>query len=177
MINSFSNKLLIDEMPKTPLLKYHNNALDYNTVSDILTDIWTLLEEHDVGVSNIKKVYSIATECLENIYKHSDFVDIADSIKFELQIENGTLEIVSSNPVENSKTSFLHERITFLNGLNKVGLKKLYQYEIKKRGMTVKGGAGLGLIIIARKSESYTCEIIALDNSIDSFILKISVSL
>lgn len=142
-------------MSTEKLIEYKGVTLNYNIVSDILTQLWTQLEQRNVSTSNIKKVYSVATECLENIYKHSDFeTTINDSVTFNLEWEEHQVKVVARNPVDSTKATALSAKIDFIKSLNQIGLKKLYQYEIKKRSINSSGGAGLGLIIIARKSET-----------------------
>ena len=137
--------------PKNILL-YNDANLDYDRATDLLGQVWTLLEDKKIQIPNIKIVYSIASELLENVYKYSDFNEKKKYVLFEIQETNSKeFKIVVSNPVERGKAQILRDKIEFVKSLSKVGLKKLYQYEIKRNKDDDHSGAGLGLIIIARK--------------------------
>lgn len=139
---------------KSEVVKYQNNILDYNEVSNLLTNIWTSLEEDGQNISTIKKIYSVSNECLENIYKHSDFVNEFSVVNFLLEKNTNSFIITSSNPIVASKKEIIQDKIENLSKLDNSGLKDLYQNEIKRRSSLTNGGAGLGLIIIARKSNN-----------------------
>lgn len=167
--NTMSHKLL---------LSYQNHHIDYNTVSELLTKIWTSLEENNVSITNIKVIYSISTECLENSYKHAELTCPDCLVNFKLFLSEDEAEIIVSNPINTLKVQPIQERITFLKSLNPVGLKKLYQYEIKKREISNKGGAGLGLIIITRKSDgNINCNVENKANNISMIEISVKVPL
>ncbi|MBK8805921.1 MAG: hypothetical protein IPO21_04400 [Bacteroidales bacterium] len=171
-IDIYQNKMTI-----LPLLTYRNNNIDYNTVSNLLTQLWTILDKYDINVSNKKKIYSVATECLENIYKHSEFIEKEDSVSFQVNLLNNSIEIKSSNPININKILPICERIEFLKGLNNNSIKQLYLHKIKKRGISNKGGAGLGLILMVRKAEGkidFRTETI--NKFVSSLVLTINIS-
>jgi hypothetical protein len=95
-------------------------------------------------------------ECLQNITKHSDDFD-----EKEKQIGNGlfvvgqnkdSFYVVTGNLVRNEKIKKLEERINELNSADKTQLKDYFLKQMMEGSLTEKGGAGLGLIDIARKS-------------------------
>lgn len=151
-----SNLLQPLTMTDTSSIDFKGDKLNYDKVGELLTLLWTKMEAKGHNVVDIKKVYSIVTEFLENIYKHSDFVeDGQEIVLFKVREKGSNAYIISvQNPVLKEKVEKLSCKIDFINSLNKAGLKKLYQYEIKKRTISPKGGAGLGLIIVARKTEN-----------------------
>jgi len=139
----------------TAIIDYNGEKLDYDTVGELLTQLWSKMEQEGNNIVVIKKVYSIVTEFLENVYKHSDFVEDGNKL-VTIKIRKKDADhytVVVQNPVLKEKLEKLIYKVDFINSLNKAGLKKLYQYEIKKRTISPKGGAGLGLIIVARKAE------------------------
>lgn len=141
-------------MKKNNILKYEGSTIVYETVGQLLQQVWAYLESQDYKQSKIKIVYSILTELLENIYRYSDFAESEALVKFEFnKVDKNSYAIKIQNPAMKEKAIRLKDKIEFINSLNKSGLKKLYQYEIKKKNITQSGSAGLGLIIIARKLE------------------------
>lgn len=148
--------------PKS-ILTFKSDTINYDQVSDLLAKLWQLLEEKGLEITEVKQIYSVATEMLENIYRYSDTINSKDNDSLMLSIfepKPKRYQIILRNPAESSKALKLKEKIDFVNSLTKVGLKKLYQYEIVRRKDENHSGAGLGLIIIARKTiEPITIEL------------------
>lgn len=109
--------------------------------------------------SSIKrKVFNVMVECLQNIVKHSDeIIDAASGIRnsaiFIIGKQDDKYIITSGNPVTNDKIQNLQNRLEHINSLDKEGLKEHYKDIIKSnKGLSEKGGAGLGFVDMARKS-------------------------
>ncbi len=137
-------------MTKEFLVQYKSHQIDYQSVNDLLSHLWQQLINNDTPISTVKKIYSVATECLENIFKYAD-TDESESIMFEILVENGVVKINSSNVLKHVKIAKLEYNIDLVNSLDKIELKKLFKHKIQTRKISELGGAGLGLIIIARK--------------------------
>lgn len=103
-----------------------------------------------------KKVYTIVVEILQNIYHHVDPAffesDDMDSIAFVIGKEEETFVIMAGNYVVNSKLDFLKSIIDELNSLTPDELKSRYRAALDRGTFSPKGGAGLGMLYIARKS-------------------------
>jgi hypothetical protein len=109
--------------------------------------------------SSIKrKVFNVMVECLQNIVKHADDIEeisVADhnNAIFMIGKQEDKYVITSGNPITNDKVAILQEKLTHINSLDKDGLKEYYKNVIKNnKGLSAKGGAGLGFIDMARKS-------------------------
>jgi Family of unknown function (DUF6272) len=105
-----------------------------------------------------RKVFNVMVECLQNIVKHSDEIDdpsyvSRNSAIFMIGKQEDKYIITSGNPVGNDKIPILHKKLDYINSLDKEGLKNYYKEVIKNnKGLSEKGGAGLGFIDMARKS-------------------------
>jgi len=56
--------------------------------------------------------------------------------------------------MNNDKTTMLKERLDQINNMNPEELRDQYKELINKSAFSEKGGAGLGLLVIARKSSN-----------------------
>ena len=56
--------------------------------------------------------------------------------------------------MNSSKIKFLKEKIDKINSLNKDELKDMYKFILNHQKLSAKGGGGLGLVDIARKTGS-----------------------
>jgi len=104
-----------------------------------------------------KKVYTVVVEILQNIYHHFDpkyFTQESDmdSIAFVIGKDSTDFSIIAGNYIENDKVIPMREVIDELNSLSAQQLKQRYIQALNNGSFTQKGGAGLGLLFIARKS-------------------------
>ena len=121
-----------------------------------------------MGPINHKRVISVAIEMLQNIERHGE----AREVVFEV---NGNT-IVAGNAIKNENVPALNERLEQLNGLNKQELKNLYLEILTNSQFSDKGGAGLGLVTIARKSRDMSWTFTPQGDDLSFFCLKVSVS-
>ena len=162
------------------IVSFKGNTLNYSQVTDLLSQLWQSLENKGLDISEVKSIYSVVTELLENAYRYSDQItDVNECFDFtfsELSTKKYIIKI--KNPVEKSKAIKLNEKINFINSLSKIGLKKLYQYEIVRNKNDNHTGGGLGLIIIARKiEEPLQLELIQLNTNITIVNLTAKIKL
>jgi len=102
-----------------------------------------------------RKVYNVMVEGLQNITKHQ--ADIDESVEnnygvFVLKKENLKYFITTGNLIENENIPVLTSQIEQVNKLDEEGLKAFHRQVLVNGKISNKGGAGLGLIDMARKS-------------------------
>jgi len=132
-------------------------------VSHQLTKSFASLLEAQMGADNEtantqKKVFHVVVECLQNIRKHSDVIEGEETLVekskglFMMMKDEDEYVITTGNIILKSKKPELMLFLHNINSNDKEGLKELYQAQIREGRISEKGGAGLGLIDIARKS-------------------------
>lgn len=100
-----------------------------------------------------KKVYFLMVETLQNITRHQDITQSEENHAFFVVLnKDGEYSLTSGNIIDNSKTDELKKSIEKINSLNPTELKEYYKFVLENTGMSEKGGAGLGLIEMARRS-------------------------
>lgn len=120
-----------------------------------LTDSILSLSETNMEVANEplknrKKVYFIMVESLQNITRHQD-VEVVEGFFSIHKSANGFL-ITSGNAIDNENIPSLKEKLEMINSMNADQLKEYYYEVLNSGGFSEKGGAGLGLIEMVRKS-------------------------
>lgn len=104
-----------------------------------------------------KKVYFVMVECLQNITRHQEFADDPDFDQtglFILRRSNNSYSVTSANLIKDDAIENLRTKIDIVNSKNSEELKE-YAREVLSNGtFSNKGGAGLGLIEMARKAGS-----------------------
>jgi hypothetical protein len=106
-----------------------------------------------------KKVYNVLVESLQNLYHHVDKVpdDFEDqtSERFGLvvvkAVSNG-YRIITGNFVHTDNIEKLEEKIKRINRSSHDEIKELYKFILNHQRISAKGGGGLGLVDIARKT-------------------------
>lgn len=96
-------------------------------------------------------------ECLQNITKHQDEMDIGDDDVdsngiFVLQKSSKCYLITTGNLIENENIPPLREKLEKVNRLEEDELKEYYSEIMTQGSISDRGGAGLGLVAMARKS-------------------------
>jgi len=140
------------------------------------------IAERNLPTSVRKRVFHVMIECLQNVTKHSDDYD-----ENERQIGNGlfivgqnkdSFYIVTGNLVKNEKIKSLEDKLVSVNEADPKVLKQLFLKQMMEGNLTEKGGAGLGLIDIARKSgNKLYYHFVPYDNTRHYFLLAVSVSM
>lgn len=126
---------------------------------DLLTSI--LMDINDAGRFEIKstrkKISFLIAECFQNIVRHSD-KDSKSAIGYDvpemflMRNRKAIHHLVTTNIVKRDDQLKLTQSIDHLKSLSKAELKALYMEVFNGEGHSEKGGAGLGLIEMARKS-------------------------
>lgn len=136
--------------------------------------------EKNLPTSIRKRVFHIMIECLQNVTKHSDDFDKKDQ-----QVGNGlfiigqnkdSFYVVTGNLVQNEKIKALEDRLIKINQANAHELKDIFLKQMMEGQLNEKGGAGLGLIDIARKSgRKLFYHFVPFDNHRHYFLLAVSI--
>lgn len=129
--------------------------------SDLLTSILQIMETKmetlDEPPKIKKKVYNILVECLQNLYHHIDEDDAATkaderSALFMIRKEDGEYSIMTGNYMAQENVELMKGRLDKINQMDRDELKVYYKEVLNNGEMSAKGGGGLGMIDIARKS-------------------------
>ena len=150
-----------------------------------ITKMFTSMSEHEMERkseerSTKKKVYHSMVEILQNMNKHSDEIAEESNIGkglFLIGHKDHKYFIITSNKVQKSKIPILTEAIDEVNAATAEELKVMYKTQLRNGKISVKGGAGLGLIDIVRKTQQkIQYQFIPLDDNNIFFILKVEIS-
>jgi len=141
--------------------KLNEYQLSYAYKGDFTKDLTdNILELAETGMqtesennTTKKKVYFIMVESLQNITRHqgSPETKMLEGF-FSMNKYPGGYLVTSGNIVENKDIDVLKQKLDKVNSLDGAQLKELYQEMLTEGSFSSKGGAGLGLIEMARKS-------------------------
>lgn len=144
------------------------------------------MDSYSEDASMKKKVFHVMVECLQNLSKHAEETVAEDGTNFagngifivgRLDDENQGYQILTGNAVEKTKVIELKALLEKINQLDKEGLKELFKKQMREGSLSEKGGAGLGLIDIARKTgEKLEYNFIDIDDNNSFFLLRTRIS-
>jgi hypothetical protein len=135
---------------------------DGNIVEDLTFKIISLSEchyKHQKGYATLKKkVTFLLAECFQNIVRHRGKAQTENNKNIDFgffltRSQNGIYFITSGNLIKKEKVKDLKAHLNKINKLDQESLKALYLDVLVNNDFSKKGGAGLGLIEIARKSD------------------------
>lgn len=128
---------------------------------EIISDTLELVESKlDIELSHNnrvrKKIYNVLVECLQNLYHHVDTLPGEQNSNLGVFIlskcEGEGYRISTGNMVQVAKKDALKEKIDRINKMGREELKEFYKFVLNNQTFSDKGGGGLGLIDIARKT-------------------------
>ncbi len=143
------------------LMQDHHLGYIYKGVftQDVTDTILSLtenkLEKQEESSKLKKRVYHILVEALQNVTRHqvSDYKsDPQHDSLFLIQKMNNRYVITTGNITQTKNIPYLQTLIEKINTLTKDELKEYYKSVLEEGSISDKGGAGLGLIDIARKA-------------------------
>lgn len=121
---------------------------------DSIMPIISILEEKMKDESASKALYVILVEMLQNVSRHALDLYNREGIFLIRKKSDGHLFISVGNVVNGESKQIISERIEALNKLDAEQLKVEYKRALREGGFGERGGAGLGLIEIARKASA-----------------------
>ncbi len=133
---------------------------------DLLTSVYQIMESHlDTSLEEPrrkKKLYHILVECLQNVYHHMEALkndtkntgdEETNSAIFMIARGDETgYRILTGNHIRTANVDDLRNKIDKINAMTHDELRVYYRQQLSATELSDKGGAGLGMIDIARKS-------------------------
>ena len=156
--------------------------------SELLTSILQIMENKLDNLQEEpkikKKVYNVLVECLQNLYHHMDEIPLdttngknSRSAIFMIGKKDGAYNIFTGNYILNENVTGFRAKLDKVNSMDKEQLKEYYKEILNNEEFSLKGGGGLGMIDIARKSGqklNYTFQ--PVDEVFSFFTLNINIT-
>lgn len=159
-MQEFQNKLdfgfdLFQGMQRDNLNYIYRGLFTQNITDNIISLAEINLDKAGESSKIKKRVFSIMVEGLQNITRHQD-ENLGEEHKrtgiFVIQKQANNYYVTTGNMVIKNAIDSLTNQLTKINSLEKDELKLYYKKVLNDNIISSKGGAGLGLIEMARKS-------------------------
>ncbi len=180
MLNDLSFAFQLFESMQKDNLSYIYRGLFTQGVTDkIISLTETNLSNYGESSKMKKRVFSIMVEGLQNITRHQDvYSEENRSGIFVIQQKEKRYYITTGNLISNNNIDKLTKQLDKINSLEKDDLKTFYKSVLNDNIMSNKGGAGLGLIEMARKSgNKLSYDFKDIDDKFSYFYLHTEISM
>lgn len=176
----FIKSILSNELASSGFPLIYKGEMNHNVMRTFALMANKKIQEKNLPTAVRKRVFHIIIECLQNITKHSDDYD-----EKEHHIGNGMFVVgetkegfyvITGNIVQNDHLQSLRQRIDLLNNASPEELRQYFIKQMLNGEIDQKGGAGLGLIDIARKSgRKLFYHFVPFNNDSHFFILIVTI--
>ncbi len=156
---SFDIENYFSDQTNGDIILFYKGNVDSDVINHVLDTVEGKMVEVDEQSKLRKRVYNVLVESLQNLYHHVDRVpeDYEDQTaeKYGLLVVKkveGGYKIVTGNFVQSENIEKLEEKIKRINRSSNEEIKELYKFILNHQRISAKGGGGLGLVDIARKT-------------------------
>ena len=153
-VNEYYSRLNGDDV----LIAY-KGSVSSELISNVLEVVESRMDDYSEASKTRKKVYNVLVESLQNLYHHIDALppelqkdyDEKFGILVVSRVES-KYKISTGNFIETEKVDQLMSRLEKINSMSPDELKDMYKFILNHQRLSQKGGGGLGLVDIARKT-------------------------
>lgn len=132
--------------PTSNLIRYE--GLLTSEVRVQLTDLLMAIALSNLGTrSDLKKLFGVAVELLDNAQRYCS----SGSVSFQWRIEGAELVIAISNKASKEDAERLIDKVAVIQSMTPDQLADAFRQQLQDPAFGEKGGAGLGMLQIARK--------------------------
>jgi hypothetical protein len=138
------------------IILHYKGILNYDIVGELIGSLKEKMRQNQIRFGVYKKILTLMIESLENIIRYrlhfGSKHNLLDEFppEFSISASNDFIFLETVNPIFNNDMEALKERINRLNKFGLSELKELYKEIITNGQFSEKGGAGLGLIEMAK---------------------------
>ncbi len=133
----------------------HIGAINDQIISKLLLNIKQRLKDLSIDKRTLKSIYSVSVELIENIQRHGAYSQNDEKygeVSFHLSEEKIFLKV--KNVVSDEDRLVLEKRFFTIKDKPISIIKELYRDRLINGQISDRGGAGLGIYVMAIKSEN-----------------------
>lgn len=159
------------------LMVSHFGAFSQNLVATLSETVENLMISLGDQKMVVKRMFSILIEGLQNLRIHGELDEAGQQTGFLiLSSDDSKYQLHLANIVKRDESESLSIYTNTINDYSSVELKELYSSVLSNEFISIKGGAGLGLILTRIKSGNpLNFEFVELGDDKDLFVLQITL--
>jgi hypothetical protein len=170
-------KRIRDRMMKEHLMFVYRGVVTNDNSIPLLMLLEKEMEDSEFGFVGRKRLFMFVLESLQNVSRHSDLNHHANmSLVVYSKTGNG-YTVATGNVLPVTSINDLKERLDEINLLQPDEIRNAFRKMLSTAELSSKGGAGLGLIEMAKKTgNKLDYDFVPLDNEFAYFILSKTVN-
>lgn len=110
------------------------------------------MEQSDFGFIGRKRLFMFVLESLQNVSRHMNGDEYAGMSLVVYSKTDTGYTVTTANVISSDDEPELREQLRKLNSMDSKAIRKLYREKLSATNLSSKGGAGLGLIEMAKKT-------------------------
>jgi hypothetical protein len=162
-----------DKMMKERLMFVYRGVVTNENSEPLLVLLEKEMENSEFGFLGRKRLFMFVLESLQNVTRHSTKNEYAAmSMVVYSKTDNG-YTVTTGNVLQKASVEELRQRLVEINSLDPEEIRNVYRKMLSSAEFSNKGGAGLGLIEMAKKTgNNLDYDFISLDENLSYFILS-----
>jgi hypothetical protein len=166
-----------DKMMKGRLMFVYRGVVTNENSVPLLMLLEKEMENSDFGFIGRKRLFMFVLESLQNVSRHGDHRQHADmSLVIYSKTDSG-YTVTTGNVLSNDKTNDLKTKLDEINSLKADEIRNAYRQMLGTTEFSNKGGAGLGLLEMAKKTgNKLDYDFAPIDDEYSYFILSKTVN-
>jgi len=165
-----------DKMMKERLMFVYRGIVTNENSMPLLMLLEKEMENSEFGFVGRKRLFMFVLESLQNVSRHSDRNQMAGMSLVVYSKVDGGYTVTTGNVISTSNIENLKRRLDEINNLATSEIRSVYRQMISNSELSTKGGAGLGLIEMAKKTgNKLDYDFVKLDKENSYFILSKTV--
>jgi hypothetical protein len=169
-------RLIRDKMMHEHLVFVYRGIVTSENSVPLLTLLEKEMENSEFGFVGRKRLFMFVLESLQNVMRHATASQHGNMSLVVYSKSNPGYTVTTGNVLPNEDIDDLRSRLVEINKLDTTGLRNLYKQILVSAEMSSKGGAGLGLIEMAKKTGNrLDYDFVPMDKEYSYFVLSKTV--
>jgi hypothetical protein len=169
-------RLIRDKMMKERLMFVYRGVVTNENSASLLMLLEKEMESSEFGFVGRKRLFMFVLESLQNVSRHSDRNKYSEMSLVVYSKTDSGYTVTTGNVIETNKIDDLRNKLAEINKLDSGEIRNVYRNMLSNAEFSSKGGAGLGLIEMAKKTgNKLDYDFITLDDGFSYFILSKTV--
>lgn len=165
-----------DKMMKEQLMFVYRGVVTNENSVPLLMLLEKEMENSEFGFVGRKRLFMFVLESLQNVSRHSNINQHADMSIVVYSKTGKGYTVSTGNVLPESSINDLKKRLDEINNLEAREIRSVYRQMLNSSEFSSKGGAGLGLIEMAKKTgNKLDYDFVKLDDEYSYFILSKTV--
>lgn len=169
-------RLLRDKMTTERLLFVYRGVVTNENSAPLLMLLEKEMESSDFSFVGRKRLFMFVLESLQNVSRHSNISEHAGMSMVVYSKTDTGYTVTTGNAISNDSIADLKSKLEEINSIDAKEIRNVYRQMLSTSELSKKGGAGLGLIEMAKKTgNKLDFDFITLNDRFSYFVLSKTV--